>query len=197
MSIGGEAADELLRKGPENVVMRDLAALLGLDPLRPQPVLPAPRLQWPPKPDHMKERALSSHSSDRGAVVVVEVAVYGDAARFGEGDRFFDLASLEIFFLESRLGHVYFRASEQIGLNAHIAQGLSAFSGPSEKSPRPIRCDTDDTLVATAASSAVTSISRVRRRSNSTNRGSGPPGSSPRRAASAYMRNCTVYASMS
>src|SRR6266446_3553769 len=100
----------------------------------------------------MQKRALPPHAADCGAVVVIEVAVDGDSARFRERDRLFDLPALEISLLD------HGRASEQMGLYAHIAQGRRAFSGPSAKSPAAIRRDTASTRASTAASSRVTSM---------------------------------------
>src|SRR5205085_3046613 len=108
----GEALDELLGKGTEDVIVRDPAPLLGLDPLGPEAVLAAPFLEPRPEPDHVQERALPAHSSDGRAVVIVEVAMHGDAAGLGEGDRLPDLPPLEVALAWRLLGH---RRSLQIG----------------------------------------------------------------------------------
>src|SRR5258708_34906848 len=92
-----EAGDQGLRVGAEHVVVRDLAALLGLDPFRPETVLPAPLFEHRAKPDDVKERALADHAPDRRAVIRVEGAGDRDAGCLGEGDRFFDVATPELF----------------------------------------------------------------------------------------------------
>src|SRR6267143_394778 len=107
----------------------------------------------------MQKRALARHAADCGAMVVIEVAMDGDSARFRERDRLFDLPPFEVTLID------HGRASEQMGLYAHIAHGRRAFSGPSAKSPAVIRRDTASTLASTAASSRVTSMTFDRRRS--------------------------------
>src|SRR5690242_20439990 len=78
--------------------MRDLAALLRLNPLRPEAVLSTPLLEHRPQADDVEERLLAHHASDGRAVVRVEVAVDRYAARFGERDRLLDLAALKVPF---------------------------------------------------------------------------------------------------
>src|ERR1700686_1796886 len=169
--------------------MRHLAALLWLYPLGPQPVLPAPLLEHRAQPDDVQERLLAHHPPDRRAVVVVEVAVDGDATGFSERDRLFDLAALEVAFAK-RLAHDL--RSGQIGRNAQMVHGRCACSGRRLKSPAAMRAAADSTRASTPASSRDTSIASPRRRSNRINRGSAAPGSRPRRAASAYSCSCTV-----
>ncbi len=67
--------------------MSDLPPLLGLNPLWPQAVQAPPLLQSGTQADHMQERPLATQATNRGPVIVVEVAVNGDPARLGEGDR--------------------------------------------------------------------------------------------------------------
>src|SRR5712671_7018382 len=88
--------DQQLSRGPEHVVVRNFAPLLRLDPLRAQTMMPAPLLEDRPQPDDMQEGLLTRHPSDLRAVVVVEVPVDRNAAGFGKGDRFLDLAPLEV-----------------------------------------------------------------------------------------------------
>ena len=96
--------------------MRDLAALLGLDPFRAQAMLAAPLFEHRTQADHMQERFLSDKSADRGAVVVVEVAVNRDAALLSEGDRFSDLTPLEIFLAQ---------ASQPVGADGAVRAQLA------------------------------------------------------------------------
>jgi len=71
--------------------------LLRLDPFRPQPVPSAPVGEEGPQADHVDER-LVHHKTARGeaAVIGVEVPVNGNAALLCKGDRFADLAPLEV-----------------------------------------------------------------------------------------------------
>src|SRR5450759_5060268 len=84
--------------------MSNLAALLGLDPLRPEPMLPAPFFEDRSQSDDVQEGLFPHHPSDRRAVVVVEVAVDGNPARLCKSDRLLDLSPLEIALAE-RLAH--------------------------------------------------------------------------------------------
>src|SRR5437762_9304679 len=107
-----KALDELPGEGAEDVVVGDAAPLLGLNPLRPEAVFAAPLLEARPESDHMQERPLPAHAPDGRAMVVVEVAVHGDAAGFRKGDRFPDLPPLEIALAWRLIGQ---RRSLQIG----------------------------------------------------------------------------------
>src|SRR5579872_2117685 len=174
--------------GAENVVVGDAPALLGLDPLRPQPVLPAPFLEHGPQPDDVKERPLAHEAANRRPVIVVEVAVDRHPARLGEGDRLFDLAALEIGLAQAEpLRHAFdvTRACAQMGRYAHSAQGRSSCSGPSSKSPVLMRSEAARILRSTRAASGATSWATPRRRSKSTSPTSRVPGRSPRAAAMA------------
>src|SRR5258708_2829488 len=91
-----EPSDQRLGGGAEDVVVRPLAALLGLDRLGPQPVLPAPLNECGAQPGDAEKWFLAHHPADRRAVVIIEVAVNRYAARFGERQGLFDLATLEI-----------------------------------------------------------------------------------------------------
>src|ERR1700693_5822604 len=97
-----DASDQQLGGGTEHVVMGYFAALLGLDPLGAKAVVPAPLLEHRPQADDVQERLLTHHPPDRRAVVVVEVAVDGDATGLGEGDGLFDLAPLEVLLVKRR-----------------------------------------------------------------------------------------------
>ena len=79
-------------------LVRNLAALFGLDPLRAETVKPPPFFEHRPKTYDMQERTLTPHASDRRAVVVVEIAMHRDSAILGKRDRLFDLASLKVPF---------------------------------------------------------------------------------------------------
>src|ERR1700686_5434880 len=147
--------------------MRHLAALLWLYPLGPQPVLPAPLLEHRAQPDDVQERLLAHHPPDRRAVVVVEVAVDGDATGFSERDRLFDLAALEVAFAKS-LAHDL--RSGQIGRNAQMVHGRRAFPGGRLKPPAAMRAAADSPRASTPASSGVTSMHWPRRRSNRSRR---------------------------
>src|ERR1700737_127317 len=92
----GQVSDQAFGKGTEDVVVGNLPALLRLNPLRSQAMQPAPRLEVWAQADHVEERTLPHHAADCGAVVMIEIAVNGDAARLGEGDRLFDLPALEV-----------------------------------------------------------------------------------------------------
>jgi hypothetical protein len=46
--------------------------------------------------DYVKEGPFASHAANRGAMVVVEVAMHRDAAGFCERDRLSDLAAFEV-----------------------------------------------------------------------------------------------------
>src|SRR5260370_41176150 len=93
---GGEVVDEALGKRSEHVVVGDLPSLLRLDPLRPQAMQPAPGLEVRAQPDHVQERPLAHHAPNGGAVVVIEVAVDGDAPSFRKRKSLLDLPSLVI-----------------------------------------------------------------------------------------------------
>src|ERR1700693_2728559 len=95
-----QAGDQGFGRGTEDVVVGDLAPPLGLDPPRGKTVMPAPSLEHRPQADDVKERPLPHHPANRRAVVRVEVAVYRDAARLGEGDRLSDLTPLEILLTQ-------------------------------------------------------------------------------------------------
>jgi len=125
-----EAGDQGFRVGPEHVVVRDLAPLLGLDPFRPEAVLPAPLFEHGAKPDDMKEWTLADHAPDRRAVVRVEVAMDRDAACFGERNRFSDLATLEVFFAEWLAhGADFPRVQTLAGLNTPANPGVPTLAG--------------------------------------------------------------------
>src|SRR5438105_6985410 len=96
-----EAVDQSLSGVTEDVVVRDLAPLLGLDPLRAQPVQPAPLLELRPQPDHVEKRLLPREAADRGAVVGVEVAVDRDPARLRKLDCFSYLTPFKVLFAQS------------------------------------------------------------------------------------------------
>lgn len=136
--------------------MRDLSALLRLDPFRPQTVLTTPFREHWAQPNDVEEGPLAHHAPDHGTVVVVEVAVDGDPAGFRKRDRLFDLAALEILLPERRdachslVAGTGTRASAQIGLNAHTVQGRSECSGRNAKSPAMMR----DVAAAILASTA-------------------------------------------
>src|SRR5689334_23079877 len=93
-----EPLDELLCGRAEDVVVGDLAPFRGLDPLGSKAMEPAPPLELRPQADHMKERFLTAEPPDGRAVIGVEVAMHGDAAGLGEGDRLVDLAALKVSF---------------------------------------------------------------------------------------------------
>src|SRR5438105_11768358 len=58
----------------------------------------SPLLEHWTQPDDVQERFLTPQTSDRRAVVRVEVAMHGNAARLGESNRLFDLAALKVLF---------------------------------------------------------------------------------------------------
>src|SRR5712691_1186473 len=91
-----EPFDELLGGRAEDVVVGDLAPFLGLDPLGSKTMEPTPLLELWPQADHMKKWFLTAEPPDGRAVIGVEVAMHGDAAGLGEGDRLFDLAALKV-----------------------------------------------------------------------------------------------------
>src|ERR1700674_103723 len=99
---GSEPLDQGLGGGSENVVVGDLPALLGLDPLGPKAMLSAPFLEHGTQPDDMQKRSLPDHSADRGAVIGVEVPMHGDATRLGELDRLSYLPALKVLFVHPR-----------------------------------------------------------------------------------------------
>src|SRR2546430_9448494 len=98
---GLEALDDRLRRGSEDVVMRNLAPLLRLDPFRSQAVEPAPLFELHTEPDHMKKGLLTRKTADGRAVIRVEVAVHRDPARLSERDRLLYLAALKVLFVQS------------------------------------------------------------------------------------------------
>ena len=91
-----QALDEVFGKRAEDVVVGDLSTLLRLDPFGPQAVPSAPLRQGSAQTDHVEERAHPHQAPDRGAVVVIEVAVDGDAAGLRESEGLSDLAALEV-----------------------------------------------------------------------------------------------------
>lgn len=94
-----EPFHEFLGGRAEHVVMGDPAPFLGLDPLGSKAVQPAPLLQLRPQTDHVEKRFLAPEPPDGRTVIGVEVAMHGDAAGLGEGDRLMDLAALKVPFL--------------------------------------------------------------------------------------------------
>src|ERR1700692_2179045 len=90
--------------------MSHLPALFRLDPFRAQAVLAAPLLEHGPQSDDVEEGPLAHHAPDHRPVVVVEVAVHGDAAGFRKSYRLLDLAPLEVL-LPKRRGARHVRAA--------------------------------------------------------------------------------------
>src|SRR5712691_9470956 len=132
-----EPFDELLGGRAEDVVVGDLAPLLGLDPLGSKAMEPTPLLELWPQADHMKKWLLTAEPPDGRAVIGVEVAMHGDAAGLGEGDRLFDLATVKVF-----LAHQEARRERIAGSLAPM-RPIRASGGPAVRR----RASTDALLV--------------------------------------------------
>jgi hypothetical protein len=96
-----QAFDQPISELSEDVHVGDFAALFGLDRALGDAVQPDPELEVFAQSDDVQERLFHHEAARRTpAVVAVEVAVDGDPAGFGESDRLFDLAALEVALRE-------------------------------------------------------------------------------------------------
>src|SRR5207253_2955753 len=80
----------------EHVVVRHLESLLRLDPFGAKSVLPAPFLAHATKADHLPTLLLPRESADGRPESRVHLAIPGDSARLGDGDRTLARAGLPV-----------------------------------------------------------------------------------------------------